>query len=385
MKVLLATDAFPPIAGGSGWSTYELARGLRALGHEVLIVQPRPGTPRGVRERSFDGFPVLEAGFPASGVPYLRNYFKNERLWRGLSALLSETAARERVEIVHGQHVLTALPSIDAAHGLGLPAVCTVRDYWPVCYWSDLLHTREGDVLCPACSMGGMAQCVRPRAGVLWPGALPMIPYMRANLARKRGGLAAADAIVAVSTAIASDLRARAPELAGARIETIPNAIDVADIRTRARASRPPMSGPYALYLGKHAPNKGTQHLVDIARRADSPAGPTATPPRPGSRMPRSWFSLHAAPNRSAAYCSRPARSASRSPPCSPAARATSFVMRRRDCCRTVPAGSPPTCGVSRETRTCVSGLAVRRALMPKRRSMHRRSSRASTRCMVTC
>ena len=29
------------------------------------------------------------------------------------------------------------------------------------------------------------------------------------------------------------------------------------------------MAGPYALYLGKLAPNKGTAHLVDIAERAE--------------------------------------------------------------------------------------------------------------------
>ena len=45
MNVLLATDAFPPVCGGSGWSTYELARGLRAKGHDVLVVQPTMGTP----------------------------------------------------------------------------------------------------------------------------------------------------------------------------------------------------------------------------------------------------------------------------------------------------------------------------------------------------
>ena len=30
MRLLIATDVFPPICGGSGWSAYELARGLRA-------------------------------------------------------------------------------------------------------------------------------------------------------------------------------------------------------------------------------------------------------------------------------------------------------------------------------------------------------------------
>jgi glycogen synthase len=174
---------------------------------------------------------------------------------------------------VHGQHVLTCLPSIAAGQRTGIPALCTVRDYWPVCYWSDLIHTdlidaQGGPSLCPACSAGMMTQCIRPRSGALWPLALPLIPYMRSNLARKRSGLAAADAIIAVSSTIAADLRARAPELAKARLEIIPNAVDVASIRARA-ASRPrPIEGPYALYLGKLAPNKGTAQLVQVIERA---------------------------------------------------------------------------------------------------------------------
>src|SRR5205085_408397 len=45
MHILIATDAFPPVCGGSGWSSYELARGLRARGHRITVVQPRPNTP----------------------------------------------------------------------------------------------------------------------------------------------------------------------------------------------------------------------------------------------------------------------------------------------------------------------------------------------------
>jgi glycosyltransferase involved in cell wall biosynthesis len=95
-----------------------------------------------------------------------------------------------------------------------------------------------------------------------------MIPYMRANLARKQRGLAGADAIVAVSSTIAADLRARSPHIAAARMEIIPNAVNVAALRETAAASAPPMPGPYALYLGKLAPNKGTAHLVRIVERA---------------------------------------------------------------------------------------------------------------------
>jgi len=94
------------------------------------------------------------------------------------------------------------------------------------------------------------------------------VPYMRANLARKRAGLAGADAVIAVSSTIADDLRARAPELAATRIETIPNPVDL-DVIHGAVSGRPaPIDGPYAAYVGKLAPNKGVAHLVPAALAA---------------------------------------------------------------------------------------------------------------------
>jgi glycogen(starch) synthase len=268
MRVLLATDAFPPVCGGSGWSTFELARGLRGRGHAITVVQPRPGRAGRVGERTYEGLRVLEYGARAPDLPYVRNYFKNERLYGPLGEFLTQLVARERIDVVHGQHVLTCVPSIAAARAGRIPAVCTVRDYWPVCYWSDLIHTAEGAALCPACSAGMMTQCIRPRAGHAWPAALPMIPYMRRNLARKRRGLAAADAVIAVSSAIAADLRARAPELAPTRMAVIPNPTDVAALSAAAARTAPPLDGPYVLYIGKLAPNKGTSCLVDVAERA---------------------------------------------------------------------------------------------------------------------
>src|SRR5262245_49290625 len=143
MRILLPTDAFPPVCGGSGWSTYELARGLRTKGHVVTIVQPRPGNTRGIRERIYDDVRVLEYASTAPPLPYVRNYFKNEKLYADLADFLTGLIKRERIEIVHGQHVMTSVPAVRAAHRSGIPAVCTVRDYWPVCYWADLIHTRD--------------------------------------------------------------------------------------------------------------------------------------------------------------------------------------------------------------------------------------------------
>src|SRR4029079_3017921 len=137
----------------------------------------------GVREAEFDGFVVRRFGVRVPNIPYLRNYYKSEKLTRALAAYLETVLHSARFDIVHAQHVMTTVASIEAAKNAGVPVVATVRDYWPVCYWSDLLYTRDGLALCPECTAGNMRTCIQPRAGALWPAALPMIPYMRANLA----------------------------------------------------------------------------------------------------------------------------------------------------------------------------------------------------------
>lgn len=268
MRILIATDAFPPVCGGSGWSTYELARGLRARGNEIVIVLPKPGAGSDAVPASYDGFAIDVFRSPAPQVPYLRNYFKNERLYRSLGEHLKAVIRRERIEIVHAQHVLTTPPAIAAAHAENVPVVATVRDYWPVCYWSDLILDYNHDTLCPGCSPAMMTRCIRPRAGAAWPLAVPFIGYMTANLARKRESLAAADSVIAVSSTIANDLRERMPELNRTRVEIVPNGVDLDGIERAAAASTSPLDVPYALYVGKLAPNKGTAKLIEVLRRS---------------------------------------------------------------------------------------------------------------------
>jgi glycosyltransferase involved in cell wall biosynthesis len=267
MRILMATDAFPPRCGGSGWSTWELARALRARGHAITIVQPRPGRARD-SQRDYDGFQVHEVASPDPRVPFVRNYAKNERLWARLGDRLGEMVASGSIDVVHGQHVLTGPAAVRAGRATGRAAVCTVRDYWPVCYWGTLIHDPRAASLCPACTAGMMTRCVRPRAGWAWPAALPAIPYMRANLARKQAVLGEADAIVAVSRAIARDVRDRATGLAASRIEVIPNPVHLDDLDAAAAATRPPLPGDYAVFVGKLEVNKGVHHLMPAMKRA---------------------------------------------------------------------------------------------------------------------
>jgi len=121
----------------------------------------------------------------------------------------------------------------------------------------------------------------------MWPLTTPFIPYMRANLRGKQQGLAGADAIVAVSGQVATYLRTRAPDLAHARIETIPNGVDVPAVRAHVRASTPPLDRPYALFIGKLAANKGVMALVDVVERArlDMPLVVIGDGPERGSLM----------------------------------------------------------------------------------------------------
>jgi glycogen synthase len=232
-------------------------------------VRARPRAPGQTEpaHREYDGIEIDEVPAPAPDVPFVRNYFKNERLWRRLEGVLSDRMARGSFDLLHAQHVLTIVPAIRAARARRAPVVATVRDYWPVCYWSTLLIDPAHEGLCPACTTTNMIRCVRPRAGASWPAALPLIPYMRRNLSVKRTTLANADAVIAVSSAIARDLVERAPELRHTRLEQIPNAVDIEGIRSAATGKRP-HDGPYLLFSGKLEINKGADLLVDVARDA---------------------------------------------------------------------------------------------------------------------
>jgi glycosyltransferase involved in cell wall biosynthesis len=99
--------------------------------------------------------------------------------------------------------------------------------------------------------------------------AWSVIPYMRANLRTKRRTLARADAVIAVSSAIARDLEARAPELSGTPMFTIPNPVDMTALDTAHATATRPMDEPYVLYAGKLATNKGVQYLLPACQEAN--------------------------------------------------------------------------------------------------------------------
>jgi glycosyltransferase involved in cell wall biosynthesis len=149
MRILLATDVFPPRSGGSGWSTYYLGRALAARGHTVQVVRPRflgaevaGGQPQ-VHGVEYEGLPVFELHVPRGRGPVQRLWGREVVAPRRYAQLVGEVARRMNAELVHAQHTLSvpaAVGAADAARRAGrrLPVVSTVRDYWPLCIYSTM-------------------------------------------------------------------------------------------------------------------------------------------------------------------------------------------------------------------------------------------------------
>lgn len=237
MRIVLPTEVYPPRAGGAGWSTRALARGLKRAGHVVRVITTSPGP-------TADG-----------DVPVDRIVATGRRRFTVPRAIAR--ALRDEIEagaVVHAQHSLSALGAL-AAGAPGRVAV-TVRDHWPVCFWSTRISRGS---LCPRCTLGNMTRCVDGHVPLPRPLSLAAIPYMRGDLAAKRKALHRAGAVLAVSEAIAAELRAAGLD----GVEIVPNIVDATETR-RIAADPPGLELPdrFLLFIGKLEENKGVRLLV---------------------------------------------------------------------------------------------------------------------------
>ncbi len=241
MRVVLVSEVFPPRAGGAGWSSRALALALRARGHEVSVLTTSPGP------GEMDGLPVTR--LDARGRKRFAWPRAFDRALRGSS-----------FDVVHAQHSLAALGTL--RHGREGRAVVTVRDHWPVCFWSTRLSR---GTLCPGCGILPMTRCVTGHVPAVAPVSWGAIPYMRWDLETKRAALRRAGATLAVSEAIASELRAAGIP----RVEVLPNLVDADEARAVAReAPSFPLPERFLVFVGKLETNKGAHLLVPAVAAA---------------------------------------------------------------------------------------------------------------------
>lgn len=239
MKVLLATEVYPPRAGGAGWSIRALALALREAGHAVTVLTTSPGP------KDLDGLDVQR--LHAEG---------RKRL--AVPRVFAREVGTVDADVVHAQHSLSALGCL-AGERAARVAV-TVRDHWPVCFWSTRISR---GALCPQCGLVPMTRCVEGRVKAKAPLSFGAVPYMWADLREKQQAMARAGATLAVSEAIARELRAAGLP----RVEVIPNVVDASEVRALAQApSAVPLPGRFLLFVGKLEENKGIRFLIPAVK-----------------------------------------------------------------------------------------------------------------------
>ena len=264
MKILLATDVFPPKSGGSGWSTFYLARALQQRGHVVRVALPKQGID-GTQTRVYENINVVEVGYRASNVPGLRAWQRTNAIEKTFSAYLAECASE--FDVIHAQHMLSISAASAAKKITRVPVISTVRDYWHVCLYGTLWRD---NAICPICRGGEITRCLKQKYGGAAKWMRPAVPFVEREITRRQRALQNSDAVIAVSEFVADTLRGI---VANENLHVVPNLVD-ADETTRTAQNAlnntrlAIRDTRYAMYVGKLNVFKGADALPEILEKS---------------------------------------------------------------------------------------------------------------------
>lgn len=267
MRILLATDHFPPFIGGAHRQAQLIARAMAERGHEVVVATPWHG-----------GLPEVEedAGVTVHRVRQLRTMFtalvRDERQRHqppfpdpvtiaGLRKLIREFEP----EVIHAYGWL----AFSVAVALGrrrIPMLVSARDYGYFCATRTLL--RKG----APCSGPGPAKCLacageyygRPKGWFAAAGVALSKPL----LARKMTGLHSVSTYVHDVTV--EHMPAPGEGLVEVTIPSFQEAPSSDGVDVEGWLSRLP-SEPFILFVGAFRKVKGLETLFDAYRQLDSP------------------------------------------------------------------------------------------------------------------
>ena len=239
MRVALTSESFLPYLSGVTVSVDALARGLGALGHEVLLLAPRPADRNKPVDIGSSGPEPEYAWLPSYQLPAIAP--AGYRMpWPTPMSEAWDRAEAFRPDVVHAHSpFVTGLLARRLARALGAPLAFTH-------------HTRFADY----------RHYLGPLAG---PGAAATDAYLRSYWA----GCAA---IVAPSHDLANEIRSRLPGGRRDRVHVIPTGIDVDAIRASVRIDpRSPSGWPsdalVVASLGRLAPEKRPELVLDAFER----------------------------------------------------------------------------------------------------------------------
>ena len=246
LRVLVTAESSLPYLSGVTVSVDALARGLGARGHEVLVLAPRPAADSTVVAVGSPGPAPAYAWLPSYELPAIvpAGY---RMPWPVPGAAGVRQALAFRPQVVHAHSpFVTGTFARRIARRVAAPLVFTH-------------HTRFADY----------AHYLGPLAGL---GRAATERYLRRFWA-------ACEAILAPSSDLADEIRARLPSDRRGRVHVVPTGVDVAGIRAleavdaRAEAGWPAEAVVVAA-LGRLAPEKRPTLVLDAfaAAHADKPA-----------------------------------------------------------------------------------------------------------------
>jgi glycogen(starch) synthase len=284
LRIMLLTDVFPPGSGGSGWSTYYLAKALAERGHGVEVVRPvyiRQAKGLGLRRGRFKGVAVDEVLIPEE--PYWVQMLHIDKALRERMAswLISRYAYHlaEQCDtmVLHAQHSVSTVGAARAARRMRkarrkVALLTTVRDYWPLCPASTrLFQDRPGNSFeCNDCQrLLAYLACYRRQTKLPTAIAAGLARWLLC-LARSRA-LASCDGVIAVSNYVREELE-RSGRVNAEKLWTIPNLVDLPSV-DRALQRPWPLTDlapeePFLLFVGKLDVNKGAQLLPEAVARS---------------------------------------------------------------------------------------------------------------------
>jgi 1,2-diacylglycerol 3-alpha-glucosyltransferase len=243
VRVLLTTESSLPYLSGVTVSVDAQARALGARGHEVLVLAPRPRDGHDPSAVGSPGPPPRYAWLPSYQLPFLAPAGYRMPMPLPRTAALAE-AVRFRPEVVHAHSpFVSGWFARRLAHASRAPLVFTH-------------HTRFAEY----------NHYLGPLAG---PGARATDAYLRAYWT-------ACAAIVAPSTDLAEEIRARLPAARRSRVHVIPTGVDVAGIRALAPIDPRAVAGwpadtVVAASLGRLAPEKSPMDILEAVARSSDP------------------------------------------------------------------------------------------------------------------
>lgn len=159
LRVVLASDAYPPIIGGATRAAQQLGRQLTARGHEVAVVTAwQRGIPAreddgGVEVHRLPGLVSRATWLSSDPHRYTPPPFPDpELVWR-----LRGLMRRLRPDIVHSYGWLTYSVAV-ALRGLGVPLLLAAREYAYVCPVRTLV--RQGERRGEICDGPALRKCL---------------------------------------------------------------------------------------------------------------------------------------------------------------------------------------------------------------------------------